>query len=72
MSPDNQPRFSKGPNLADILLYLLLKWPWYLLSLLICLSFAWYRSATAPQVFYAQTKGSIYDRSRQASTGGVV
>ncbi|MDE5668352.1 MAG: chromosome partitioning protein ParA, partial [Duncaniella sp.] len=70
MSIENQSRQPKGPNLIDILLYLLSKWPWYVLSLVLCLSFAWYHYATAPMVFYAQTKVIIKDPSNKTSTGG--
>lgn len=70
MISDNTTVQTKGPNLMDILLYLLSKWPWYLLSLAICLAFAWYRSATEPLVFYAQTKVIIKDPSNKTSTGG--
>ena len=71
MSADNQSLQSKGPNLSDILLYLLSKWPWYLLSLALCLAFAWYRSETSPLVYYAQTKVIIKDPSNKTSTGGL-
>lgn len=70
-SPDTRAIQSKGPNLTDILLYLLSKWPWFLLSLTICIAFAWYRSATSPLVFYAQTKVIIKDPSNKTSTGGL-
>ena len=61
MSIENQSRQPKGPNLIDILLYLLSKWPWYVASLALCLAFAWYHYATAPMVFFAQTKVIIKD-----------
>lgn len=70
MSADNKTTQSKGPNLSDILLYLLSKWPWYVLALVVCLAFSWYRSATAPLVYYAQTKVIIKDPSNKTSTGG--
>lgn len=71
MSFDNRTNLSKGPNLADILLYLLSKWPWYVLALVLCLAFSWYRSATAPLVYYAQSKVIIKDPSNKTSTGGL-
>lgn len=71
MSSDNKANQSKGPNLADIVLYLLSKWPWYVLALVICLAFSWYRSATMPLVYYAQTKVIIKDPSNKTSTGGL-
>ena len=71
MSSDNRTNLSKGPNLADILLYLLSKWPWYVLALVLCLAFSWYRSATAPLVYYAQSKVIIKDPSNKTSTGGL-
>lgn len=66
----NTPQ-SKGPNITDILLYLLSKWPWYILSLAVCLAIAWYHSATAPLVFYDQTKVIIKDPSNKTSSGGL-
>lgn len=39
MSSDNKNNQSKGPNLVDILLYLLSKWPWYVLSLVVWVIF---------------------------------
>lgn len=71
MSADNRTTQSKGPNMADILLYLLSKWPWYILALVVCISFAWYRSATSPFVYFAQTKVIIKDPSNKTSTGGL-
>lgn len=68
---NNQAIQSKGPNLADILLYLLAKWPWYLLSLIICLAFAWYRGETEPLVYHAQTKVIIKDPSNKTSSAGL-
>lgn len=71
MSSDNRNTQSKGPNLADILLYLLSKWPWYVLSIAICIAIAWYQSATSPFVYFAQTKVIIKDPSNKTSTGGL-
>lgn len=71
MSSDNRTNQSKGPNLADILLYLLSKWPWYVLALVVCLAFSWYRSASMPLVYYAQSKVIIKDPSNKTSTGGL-
>ena len=71
MSSDNRNTQSKGPNLADILLYLLSKWPWYVLSIAICIAIAWYQSATSPFVYFAQSKVIIKDPSNKTSTGGL-
>lgn len=60
-----------GPNLTDILLYLLSKWPWFLLSLAVCVAFAWYRASTEPLVYYANTKVIIKDPSNKTSSAGL-
>lgn len=40
----------QGVNLVDLLVYLASKWKWFLLSVLICVGFAWYKYASAPLV----------------------
>ena len=62
---------NQGPNLVDILLYLASKWPWFLISLAICLSLAWYKYSTAPRIYHAQTKVIIKDPSNKTSSGGL-
>lgn len=39
----------QGLNLVDLLLYLASKWKWFLLSVLICGGFAWFKYASAPK-----------------------
>lgn len=65
---------STAPNIADILLFLLSKWPWFLLSLVLCVAFAWYRASTEPLVYYASTKVIIKDPriSRRAQVLSVI
>lgn len=58
-------------NVLDILKYLLSKWPWFLLSLAVCCSLAWYRSATAPLVYHSSAKVIIKDPSNKTSSAGL-
>lgn len=68
---NKQSSQSSGPNLTDILLFLLSKWPWFLLSLAVCVAFAWYRASTEPLVYYANTKVIIKVPSNQSSSAGL-
>lgn len=45
----------QGLNLVDLLLYLASKWKWFLLSVLICGGFAWFKYASAPFVYFGST-----------------
>ena len=39
-------------NLVDLALYLLSKWPWFLLSVLLCVGLAWYNYSRTPFVYF--------------------
>lgn len=58
-------------NLLDIFKYLLSKWPWFVVSLAVCCSFAWYKSATEPLVYYSSAKVIIKDPSSKSSSAGL-
>ena len=58
-------------NLLDIFKYLLSKWPWFVVSLAVCCTFAWYKSATEPLVYYSSAKVIIKDPSSKTSSAGL-
>ena len=51
MKPTNNKK-SDELNLIDLALYLLSKWPWFVLSILLCVGVAWYKYASAPFVYF--------------------
>ncbi len=62
---------TQGLNLIDLFLYLASKWKWFLLSVLICGSVAWYKYASAPLVFFRSATVIIKDPSNKTSTAGL-
>lgn len=52
MQNNSKEQAKQGVNILDLLVYLLSKWKWYLLSLAICLSYAFYSYYKAPLVFF--------------------
>ena len=60
-----------GLNVLDLFFYLLSKWPWFLLSILVCGGFAWYQYAKAPFVYFGQATVIIKDPSNKTSSAGL-
>ena len=60
-----------GINLLDLFFYLLSKWPWFVLSVLICGGLAWYKYASAPLVYFGQATVIIKDPSNKTSSAGL-
>ena len=58
-------------NILDLVFYLLSKWPWFLLSILICGGVAWYKYATAPLVYFGQATVIIKDPSNKTASAGL-
>lgn len=58
-------------NLLDLFFYLLSKWPWFVLSILICGGYAWYKYASAPLVYFGQATVIIKDPSNKTSSAGL-
>lgn len=58
-------------NIVDLALYLLSKWKWYVLSILICGGVAWYLYASSPRVFFRSATVIIKDPSNKTSTAGL-
>ena len=45
MNKSENRKISQDVNVVDVLRYFLSKWPWFLLSLALCCTFAWYKMA---------------------------
>lgn len=58
-------------NIIDVLLYFFSKWPWILLSLIVCCAFAWYRYASSPYEYYTSAKVIIKDPSNKTTSAGL-
>lgn len=61
----------QGLNVLDLLLYLLSKWKWFLLSVLIFGGLAWYKYASAPLVYFGKATVIIKDPSSKTTSGGL-
>ena len=61
----------QGINIVDLLLYFASKWKWFLLSVIVCGGFAWYKYACAPFVYFRSATVIIKDPSNKASTAGL-
>ena len=60
----------QGVNLVDLFVYLLSKWKWFMLSVLLFGGLAWYHYATSPLVFFRSVTVIIKDPSNKTSTAG--
>ena len=58
-------------NVMDILLYLLSKWKWFLLSTLVCVGLAWFQYARTPQTFFRSSTVIIKDPSNKTVSAGL-
>lgn len=61
----------QGLNLIDLLVYLTSKWKWFVLSVLICVGFAWYKYASTPLVYFGKATVIIKDPSNKTSSAGL-
>ena len=57
-------------NVKDLFFYLLSKWHWFLLSVIVFGSLAWYKYASTPFVYFRQATVIIKDPSNKTSTAG--
>ena len=55
----------------DILLYLLSKWKWFLLSVAVCVGLAWFQYARTPQTFFRSSTVIIKDPSNKTVSAGL-
>ena len=58
-------------NVLDLLMYLLSKWHWFLLSLILFGGLAWMKYATTPLVYFRSATVIIKDPSNKLSTAGL-
>ena len=71
MNDNSMNKNEQGVNLVDLLVYLASKWKWFLLSVLICVGFAWYKYASAPLVYFGKATVIIKDPSNKTSSAGL-
>ena len=57
-------------NLLDLFMYLLGHWPWFLLSVAVCVAFAGYKYAKTPFTYYRQATVMIKDPSNNGQAAG--
>ncbi len=55
----------QGINLADLLFYLLSKWKWFVLSVIIFGALGWYRYAKSPEIYFSTATVIIKDPSNK-------
>ena len=58
-------------NVLDLFMYLLSKWKWFLLSVLIFGGLAWLKYASSPFVYFRQATVIIKDPSTKTSSAGL-
>lgn len=71
MQTNNTNKNNQGLNLIDIFFYLLSKWKWFLLSVLICGGVAWYIYAKTPKIYFQKATVIIKDPSNKTSSAGL-
>ena len=64
----NANKESQSINVLDLLAYLLTKWKWFLLSILICGGAAWYYYARTPKTYFSSATVIIKDPSNKTSS----
>ena len=58
-------------NIIDLFMYLLSKWRWFVLSLVVFVGIAWIVYASRPFVYFASATVIIKDPSNKTSTAGL-
>ena len=71
MSNSTSNNNNQGINLVDIFFYLLSKWKWFVLSVLIFGGLAWYIYAKTPQIYFQKATVIIKDPSNKTSSAGL-
>lgn len=66
-----QSNAEQGVNVADLFFYLASKWRWFLLSVIVFGSLAWYKYATAPETYFSTATVIIKDPSNKTVTAGL-
>ena len=52
MQTKNKQNKTDELNIADLFMFLLSKWPWFLLSIILCVGLAWFYYARTPFVYF--------------------
>ncbi len=60
----------QGLNVIDLFYYLLGKWPWFLVSVAICATYAWYQYSKAEEVYFRTATVIIKGASDRVTTVG--
>lgn len=71
MQQNHSAKNEQGINLIDLFLYLLSKWKWFLLSVLVCGGIAYFNYARTPFVYYRSATVIIKDPSNKTTTAGL-
>lgn len=61
----------QGVNIADLFYYLLSKWKWFVLSVIVFGTIGWYRYATAPEIYFSTATVVIKDPSNKTVSAGL-
>ncbi len=61
----------QGINVLDLLVYLISKWIWYILSIALFCGLAWYYYAKSPEVYFRSATVIIKDPSNKATSAGL-
>ena len=61
----------QGVNIADLFYYLLSKWKWFVVSVIVFGTIGWYRYATAPEIYFSTATVVIKDPSNKTVTAGL-
>ena len=67
----NNNNTSQELNVMDILLYLLSKWKWFLISTVLCVGLAWFQYSRTPQTFFRSSTVIIKDPSNKTVSAGL-
>ena len=63
----NKANAEQGINISDLFYYLLSKWKWFLLSVIIFGTLGWYRYATSPEIYFSTATVVIKDPQTRPS-----
>ena len=64
-------RNDQDVNIIDILLFLLSKWKWFVVSVIVFGSLAWFQYARTPKTYFRSATVIIKDPSNKISSAGL-
>ena len=67
----NSSRNDQDVNIVDILLFLLSKWKWFLISIIVFVGLAWLQYARTPKTYFRSATVIIKDPSNKISSAGL-